>query len=162
MTVLVSDVSVLIDLEHGSLLEAAFQIPFEFAVPDVLYELELKAYNGPALLELGLIVAKMDGDGTARGINYKRQKPALSLPDAFALALAATNRWKLLTGDRALRTLAVEEGIECHGVLWLLDRIFEAGVANPDVLCAGLRAIQSHPRCRLPKKEIAKRIARWT
>ena len=162
MTVLVSDVSVLIDLEHGSLLEAAFQMPFEFAVPDVLYELELKAYNGPALLELGLTVAKMDGDGTARGINYRRQKPALSLPDAFALALAATNRWKLLTGDRALRTLAVEEGIECHGVLWLLDRIFEAGVANPDVLCAGLRAIQAHPRCRLPKKEIAKRIARWT
>ena len=45
MTVLVSDVSVLIDLEHGSLLEAAFQMPFEFAVPDVLYELELKAYR---------------------------------------------------------------------------------------------------------------------
>ena len=45
MTVLVSDVSVLIDLEHGSLLEAAFQMPFEFAVPDVFYELELKAYR---------------------------------------------------------------------------------------------------------------------
>ncbi len=161
MTVLVSDVSVLIDLEHGSLLEAAFRLPFKFVVPDVLYELELKTYNGPALLELGLIVAKMDGHGAARGIHYRRQKPALSLPDAFALALAATNEWKLLTGDRALRALAVEEGVECHGVLWLLDRIFEVGVANPDVLCAGLRAIHAHPRCRLPEKEIAKRIARW-
>ncbi len=55
----------------------------------MLYELELKAYNVPTLLELGLIVAKMDGDGAARGIRSKRQKPALSLPDAFALALAA-------------------------------------------------------------------------
>ena len=162
MAVLVSDVSVLIDLEHGSLLEAAFRLPFEFVVPDVLYELELKAYNGPYLLELGLTVTKMDGDTVARGINYRREKPVLSLPDAFALALAATNQWKLLTGDRALRTLAITEGIECHGVLWLLDRIFEVGVANPDALRAGLRAIQSHPRCRLPKKEIAKRIARWT
>ena len=162
MTALVSDISVLIDLEHGSLLEAAFQIPLDFVVPDLLYELELKAYNGPTLLALGLIVAKMDGDGAARGIRYKRQKPALSLPDAFALALAATNGWTLLTGDRALRALAVEEGIECHGALWLIDRIFEADVVNPDILCAGLRAIRNHPRCRLPKTEIEKRIVRYT
>ena len=161
MTVLVSDVSVLIDLEHGSLLEAAFQLPFKFVVPDVLYELEMKAHNGVALLELGLTVAKMSSEETVRGIHYRREKPALSLPDAFALALAETNGWRLLTGDRALRALAIEEGIECHGVLWLLDRIFTSGVINPDVLCEGLRAIQRQPRCRLPKKEITSRIARW-
>jgi len=37
MTVLVSDTSVLIDLERGSFLEHVFRLPFEFAVSDLLY-----------------------------------------------------------------------------------------------------------------------------
>ncbi len=83
MTVLVSDVSVLIDLEHGSLLEAAFRLPFKFVVPDVLYELELKAYNGPALLELGLIghrsrhSLRRFGTGCARISRKKETAPHL-------------------------------------------------------------------------------------
>lgn len=36
MRVLVSDTSVLVDLERGSLLEASFRLPFQFAVPDLL------------------------------------------------------------------------------------------------------------------------------
>ena len=42
MKVLVSDTSVLIDLDRGSLVEATFRFPFEFTVPDLLYERELK------------------------------------------------------------------------------------------------------------------------
>ena len=42
MKVLVSDTSILIDLERGSLLEICFRLPFQFAVPDLLYERELK------------------------------------------------------------------------------------------------------------------------
>lgn len=37
MRVLVSDTSVLIDLERGNFLDAIFALPYEFAVPDVLY-----------------------------------------------------------------------------------------------------------------------------
>ena len=49
MKVLVSDTSVLIDLERGSLLETSFRLPFEFAVPDLLYQQELKDHGGGAL-----------------------------------------------------------------------------------------------------------------
>ena len=38
---LVADTSVLVDLERGSLLAACFRLPFEFVVPDVLYEREI-------------------------------------------------------------------------------------------------------------------------
>lgn len=37
MKILVSDTSVLIDLDRGCLVEAAFRLPFEFTVPDLLY-----------------------------------------------------------------------------------------------------------------------------
>ena len=50
--VLVSDTSVLIDLDRGSLVEPAFRLPFGFTVPDLLYERELKAHGGPDLIRL--------------------------------------------------------------------------------------------------------------
>ena len=60
MKVLVSDTSILIDLERGSLLETCFRLPFEFAVPDLLYERELKNHGGDNLLRLGLRIEDLD------------------------------------------------------------------------------------------------------
>ena len=66
--VVVSDTSVLIDLERGRLLEAAFRLPLAFAVPDLLYERELKPNDGGRLLEPGLRVSELDGDGVAAAL----------------------------------------------------------------------------------------------
>jgi hypothetical protein len=44
--ILVSDTSVLIDLERGSLLQAIFALPHAIAVPDVLYHRELQGELG--------------------------------------------------------------------------------------------------------------------
>ena len=161
MRVLVSDTSVLIDLERGSLLENCFLLPFQFAVPDLLYERELKKHGGDNLLRLGLRIEELDSTGVACALHYRRKQSLISLPDSFALALAARNTWTLLTGDGALRGLANEERVDCHGVLWLLDQMFEVSAASANELHAGLEAISTHPRCRLPKAEIRKRLRRW-
>ena len=158
MKVLVSDTSVLIDLDRGSLVDATFRLPFEFTVPDLLYERELKDHGGPEFIRLGLCVAELDGDGVALALSYPRKLKSLSLPDSFALALAKSNSWILLSGDRGMRELAVEEEVSCHGVLWLLDRMFEHRVVDPEDLCTGLRQIAEHPRCRLPQPEIRRRL----
>ena len=159
MHVLVSDTSVLIDLERGSFLEASFHLPFRFVVPDLLYERELKGYGGDELMRLGLVVEELDGDGVSLALAYRQQAPALSLPDCFALALAQTRSWALLSGDSVLRQLAEREAVECHGVLWLLDEMQNADVVNIRQLHDGLTAIAKHPRCRLPKAEIRGRLA---
>jgi len=158
MRVLVSDTSVLVDLERGSLLEASFRLPFQFAVPDLLYERELKDHGGEELIRLGLLVEELDGDGLTRALIFRQQVPALSVPDSFALVLAQSRGWVLLTGDGALRQLADNEAVECHGVLWLLDEIHDAAVANAQELHDGLTAISRHPHCRLPKAEIRRRL----
>ena len=123
MQVLVSDTSVLVDLERGSLLEASFRLPFQFSVPDLLFERELKNFRGDALLRLGLVVEELDGDGVALALAYRQRIPSLTIPDSFALALARAREWVLLTGDGPLRQLAADEAVECRGVLWLLDQI---------------------------------------
>ena len=88
MKVLVSDTSVLIDLERGSFLEIAFRLPFEFAVPDLLYVRELKDCGGNALMRLGLLVEGLDGSGVGLALSYQQRCRSLSLPDSFALAKA--------------------------------------------------------------------------
>ncbi|SFJ30590.1 hypothetical protein [Albimonas pacifica] len=161
MRVLVSDTSVLVDLERGSLLEASFRLPYQFSVPDLLYERELKNFGGDDLLRLGLVVEELDGDVVARALAYRQRAPVLTIPDSFALALAQAREWILLTGDGPLRQLAADEAVECHGVLWVMDQLQAANAASLRLLHDGLTAISNHPRCRLPRPEIRRRLAAY-
>ncbi|MDE2715768.1 MAG: hypothetical protein OXI33_01990 [Chloroflexota bacterium] len=166
MDVMVADTSVLIDLERGSLLEQSFALPFRFKVPDLLYRNELlNRRQGPAfgerLVRLGLEVVELNGDEVSRAVLFGREYRGLSLPDSFALALAAGRKWTLLTGDAALRALAQCLRVTCHGVLWVLDRIHQEGVASPEELVSGLTRIRDHPRCRLPGDEIDIRLRHY-
>jgi predicted nucleic acid-binding protein len=159
--ILVSDTSVLIDLERGNLLEAIFALPHEFAVPDVLYDHEMRGEWGEHLVRLGLRVAEVSEEGVGNALRYRQQRSSLSVPDSFALALAKERAWLLLTGDGQLRELAVGENVECHGVLWLLDIMAEAGIPGIQPLHDGLTALAAHPRCRLPRREITIRLERY-
>ena len=69
MVVLVSDTSVLIDLERGNLLETAFACGLTMIVPDLLYQRELADHNGPYLRSLGLGVTALSpvGSGSSKG-----------------------------------------------------------------------------------------------
>lgn len=75
MRVLVSDASILIELAKWSLLEALFQLPFEFAVPDALFEdelIDLGEVDRDRLTALGLRVESLDAEGMARRLRKAR------------------------------------------------------------------------------------------
>jgi predicted nucleic acid-binding protein len=158
MRVLVSDTSVLVDLERADLLTTAFALPLELVVPDILYARELHDFGGTALTQLGLLIEELDAAGVQLAQDYRRQKPGLSVPDAFALALARSRGWALLVGDALLRAHAESENVECHGVLWLLDLMHENAIADPKTLYDGLHRLSTNPRCRLPKREVRARL----
>jgi hypothetical protein len=161
MKILVSDTSVLIDLERGGFLDSCFQLPFEFAVPDLLYARELKDFGGPALAARGLRVEELSGEEVTAAQTVRGAHPKLSLPDAFAYTLASVRGWILLTGDGELRTLAHAQGVPFFGVLWVLDQLFDGHVIEAEVIARGLEAIAAHPRCRLPRAEIQFRIEKY-
>ena len=156
--ILVFDTSVLIDLERGNLLEACFNLPFRFTVPDLLCELELAERDRENLIDLGLSIERLDDSCVSLAVKHRRRSPILSTSDSFVLALAQTRNWILLSGDRALRQLAEDNAVECHGVLWLLDRIFDENATTLQVLHDGLVKISKHPRCRLPNSEVKRRL----
>lgn len=161
MPVLVSDTSVLIDLERGQLLEEMFRLPFEFAVPDLLYARELAGPLGEQLVALGLRVEVLTPAELSRATIARRQNARLSTPDTFAFAIAQSRQWTLLTGDGGLRELAQAERIDMHGVLWLFDQLADGNHVALERLHQGLNTIFAHPRCRLPANEVRCRLARF-
>jgi hypothetical protein len=161
MKVLVSDTSVLVDLERGALVDSCFRLPFEFAVPDLLYSRELEQYGGPDLVKLGLRVEELTPPELAAVQGLRGAHPKLSLPDAYAYTLASARQWTLLSGDGELRALALAQRVECFGVLWVCDQLFDGKVIEAATLVMGLEAIAAHPRCRLPRAEITARVDRY-
>ena len=94
--------------------------------------------------------------GSPKPCGIARTVPALSVPDAFALALAQRTGSTLLTGDARLRRIANNEGVVCHGVLWLLNQMYQERTATPQQLHDSLVCIRDHPRCRLPRAEVSR------
>lgn len=161
MIVLVSDTSVLINLERGQLLEPCFRLPFEFTVPDLLYKRELADFGGSRWVAQGLRIEELDKDELLLVQEIRSGHSRLSVPDAYAFALARSRDWTLLTGDGELRDIARAQAVPFHGVLWVLDQLRDAQVMAAGTLITALEAIGAHPRCRLPRAEIQARMSRY-
>jgi hypothetical protein len=162
MIILVSDTSVLIDLERGGLLESAFSCGLTMVVPDLLYARELESDNGPLLRKLGLGVVALNPDEVDFAQQLRKQRPGLSLPDCFALSCAQRQDHALVSGDKLLRTEAKARHCTVYGLLWILDQMDASGKVGGTMLHEGLSRIWNHPRRRLPKSEVMERLERWS
>jgi hypothetical protein len=114
-------------MKAGGLLTTMFRFDAIFAVPDVLFEEELRAED-PELPRLGLRLLELHEDTVAyaSGLTAKYRRLGASINDLLALALARQEKCPLLTGDLRLRTAAQEQGIEMHGTLWLIEQMVKA------------------------------------
>ena len=154
MKVLVSDSSVLIEFAKRELLHKMFELDFQFAVPDLLFNeelIDLGVYSRQDLFSFGLQVETLDPEGVAVAISYQSRRPALSLVDAFALALANRQGWELLTEDRIMRRFARSEGIPHHDTLWVIDNMSNAGILAAAQVIVALEAMRADPRCPVPQ-----------
>ena len=125
MLILISDANVLIDIEDGNLTSHFFRSPYEIAVPDVLFELELKEQH-THLLQAGLKIISLNAASVERAAFWSAKYQRTSIMDRLALSLALQEQCPLLTGDRDLRTAANSEGVEVHGTLWIVGQLLEA------------------------------------
>ena len=136
------------------MLEQMFQLPYDFCVPDLLFERELKGELGDRLIALGLDVVELSSTELAAAMTVHQQSGKLSFPDAFALILAKEREWTLLTGDGAMRKLARDQALAMHGVLWVVEEYHRLELIAPADLHQCLTAISDHERCRLPMADV--------
>ncbi len=161
MKVLVSDSSILIEFSKREVLDKMFALEFQFAVPDILFHeelIDLGSYSRRDLLGFGLRVESLDAKGLETAIAYRFERPALSLVDSFALALADRRGWRLLTEDRTMRSVAESKGIAHLDALWVVGRMLDAGILSASQVVSVLEAMRDDPRCPVPKPELAVRI----
>lgn len=152
MLLVVSDASVLIDIECGELTSAMFSLPWQFVVPDTLFDEELAERHGH-LSQFGLISKPMSGELVAEAyiLHQKYIKPSIN--DMLALTLAKHEGCQLLTGDKALRVVAKDLGVGVHGTIWLVQQMLHGGKITVDVARVAFQRMQD-AGSRLPWGEV--------
>jgi len=163
--VVISDSSCLIDLRKASLLEAFLRLPYEWLIPDTLFEEELFKFTAAqkkALLRSGLKVVELPGEGVLRAREIVGAFAHLSIHDGFAYALAESRPGCiLLTGDGPLRAFARKRKIEVHGVLWVIDELYTHKISATGVLHAALQVLADDPTVRLREDDLAEYLKRY-
>lgn len=149
MRILISDASVLIDLNKVGLMDQFMLLSYDFVIPDVIVD-ELYSFNE---MELARLAEKMTVcTFTANDILKVEQlilaNQKLSEPDLFALLAAqAYPNSILLTGDRRLKNLALESEQEVHGLLWAVSQIHEETDCPTNLLVDAILFWKNDPFC---------------
>jgi predicted nucleic acid-binding protein len=145
---LISDANILIDMEEGGLLEAMFQLPFDFATPDILFFEELEEEHAH-LPDLGLALKEVSSQSMMYAMQLTGTYTQASRNDCFALALAKQEQCPLLTGDMALRKAAEKEAAIVKGTIWLVTQLVVHQKINIEQAREAYRQMQANGR-RLP------------
>jgi predicted nucleic acid-binding protein len=124
MQLLVSDANILIDMEEGNIMEELFKLPYDIAVSDILYADELEEQHSH-LLQMGLSQAGLRSVSVQYAIDLITRARGPSRCDCLSLALAKQEGCTLLSGDKDLRELAKEEGVNVKGTLWIVESLVE-------------------------------------
>jgi len=156
MLLIISDASVLIDIEHGNLTSAMFGLPWQFAVPDILFAEELAEQHG-RLLQLGLISKTMDGNQVNEAYKLRQEYVQTSVNDLLALILAKHENCQLLTGDKALRKVAAKLNVEVHGTIWLVNQMVQQQKITVEVARVSFQYMKNSGS-RLPWSKIEKML----
>ncbi len=145
---------------HGDLADKAFLLSWEFIVPDVVLAEVLLPWSWK-LQGYGLKEMELLGRGVIKVEEMVKKYPKYpGRTDLFALVLAMEEKTILLTGDNALRKAALQEGVEAHGILWLLDEMIKRKVISKAEGCRSLKLMAAGNQ-RLPHNDVLARLAEW-
>ena len=61
-----------------------------------------------------------------------------------------------------MRTFALEEGIQHHDLLWIIDQMQRAALLTTSQVVAALEAMRADPRSPVPEQELARRLRSLT
>lgn len=164
MHILVTDACVLITLSRGGILPGFAALPYDFACPlPVFGEAQtLEERERDLLLRSGMEQTDLTGEQIERALDLRRANKKISLNDFFAFVDAQDRPDSiLLTSDSNLRAFANDEGIEVHGVLWVIDELHAHAILPPLALYRALEIFHDDPDEWQPKHLLHERLKRF-
>lgn len=119
--ILIASLSVLTNLEDHKLVKSVFDLNLKIAVPDLLYEKEIKSHRCSELVNLGLSVEELEPKAISLAVQYKERFSRLCLAENFTLALAKFSGWSVLSDTETLCESARVEQIDCYSFMEFRD-----------------------------------------
>ena len=159
MPIIVSDANIFIDVEVGRLTRVMFQLPEEFAVPNILYEEELSGHH-PELPTYGLRILEIREEFVREAVRLGGIYTKPGHNDLLALALAQQENCPLLTGDGNLRSAAETEAVIVRGTLWLVEQLLDNKLISYNEAKDAYARMRAEDR-RLPWDEVENQLAKY-
>jgi len=143
-------------MEVSNLTQKMFELPYQFAVPDILYydELEEEHEN---LIEYGLIMKTLSSESISYVDETLYKYHKIGFYDKLALATAKQESCLLVTGDGALRKAGQKEAVVIFGTVWLIDELISHSIISLDEAKEAYALMKISGR-RLPWKIIEERL----
>ncbi|PAV24433.1 nucleotide-binding protein [Tamilnaduibacter salinus] len=157
--VLISDTNIWIDLHRADLLEAVFELPYQFVTTEFVFA-ELRVPAGTNLEQMGLQVMPLDGEAMSELLRLRQTLNNSSLADVSCYYIAQVEGWPLLTNDGAVRKAGEQAKLDVRGVLWVLDQLYEEHILCGPDLAKALQMMLDQGAW-LPSEACETRMARW-
>lgn len=159
-----SDTNIWLDFQIVGALELPFKLSHKFHLSEetINDELLTPPEIDRKLVDYGLIVLQLTEEEYYFAFDIAQKYLQISRYDALALSIAKKRNFILLTGDKRLRMVAANEGVEVHGTIWIFDELLREHLINEEAYVAYMQDLQHHngKRIRLPADEIQMRINR--
>ena len=159
-----NDTNILIDLAKADLLRFCPLMSLEFHTLDLIVEEveddEQRRAVDELVAEGTLKVCSLSGKQmmtVMEKVEAYEGKCNLSPEDISVLVYAKENDFRLLTGDKTLRTKAIDDGVTVSGILYLTDRMLDDNLVTAEEMISILQRLLTVNK-RLPKKSIEERI----
>lgn len=159
-----NDTNILIDLVKADLLKFCPRVSLEFHTLDVIIEEiedDEQKNDVERLIASGTLkVQTLSGEQMQTVMEKVEEYNGmcnLSPEDISVMIYAKENSYRLLTGDKTLRTKAIAENVTVSGILFLTDKIMDDGLVGAEEMITILQRLMVVNR-RLPKKTIEEKI----
>lgn len=133
MKIALTDACIFIDIHDLKLTPVFFSMPMEIhSTVDVYNELYddhkhfLEAFTAVGKLTLHILT-----DADRKQVQNGDFPQGLSEADKSVIYIAGNIGAMLLSSDRAVRRYAKSKGVDCHGMLWILERLVDSGTLPP-------------------------------
>jgi hypothetical protein len=163
----ITDACIFIDLCDVALVPPFFSLPLEVHTSQDVFS-ELYPEQQSMLLpiqESGRLTVHNISGAERLAIQYASYPKSLSEVDKTVLHLARGLEAMVLSSDGVVRAFAKRQSIECHGMLWVLDRLLEEALLTHSLAMEKLQALckqnMVYRNNLVLLKEIDARLKRW-
>lgn len=162
--IVINDTNIFIDLLSVQGCEVFFSLPWEVHTTRLVME-ELTHTNQRAVIDSfasrgKLIIDCFTSDDYQELHEQYAEISNLSLADCSIWYLAHKTHYSLLTGDKNLRREAEKDGIEVHGIVYVIQAMVDELLLTPSEAINVLQQLQRKNH-RLPKDDIESYLRRW-